>query len=124
MVQQRGEAGADGGVGTSGSRRTSGSPAWSGWCRQRGGYIWVTVYIWFPSLERLVQTERWVHLGHGALLVHQRGEAGADREVGTSGSRCRKKGRCIFMSYLVRQRREAGADREVSTPGSHLCPPV
>ena len=29
-------------------------------------FIWVTAHIWFPSVERLVQTERWVHLGHGA----------------------------------------------------------
>ena len=89
LVPQRGEAGADGEVGTSGLWYTSGSPAWRGWCRQSGGYIGVMVYIWFPSVERLVQTERWVHLGHGVHLVPQRGEAGADGEVGTSGSRCR-----------------------------------
>ena len=54
-----------------------------------------------------MQTERWVHLGHGVHLVPQRGEAGADREVGTSGSRC-----------TSGSRREAGADREVRTSGS------
>ena len=36
-------------------------------------FIWVTAHIWFPSVERLVQTERWVHLGHGLHLVPQRG---------------------------------------------------